>query len=172
MLVRRQDLEPGPKCCAGSVAAPDPNPQEGVHLTGPIAFGLEATEVEDGRIEIVGWLHSIPRVDCSRCLESTPIVVRREFRLCFQSDGTEVGSEEAELDEGDLAVDYYSGDGIDLRPILAEQVLLDLPMKPLCGDDCLGLCAQCGQNRNHEECDCEPPVDPRLAALGELRDRL
>jgi uncharacterized protein len=172
MLVRRQDLELGPKRWAGSVAAPDPSPQEGILLSGPIAFGLEAQLLEGDRIGITGWLHAIPRVSCSRCLESTPVVVRREFQLVFQSEDAEARSEEAELDEADLDVDYYPGEGIDLRPILAEQVLLDLPMKPLCGDDCRGLCAQCGQNRNHEECDCEPPVDPRLAALGELRDRL
>ena len=90
----------------------------------------------------------------------------------FETPSATADDEEAELDEADLETDYYPGEGLDLRPLLAEQVLLDLPMKPLCGEDCRGLCAQCGANRNLEDCDCEPPPDPRLAALGELRDRL
>ena len=171
MIVRPQDLELGPRRWAGSVAAPDPTPGAGVELRGPIAFGLQVEDL-DGRLHVEGWLHAIPRVECARCLASTPVVVRREYRLVFEPADGAAAEDEAELDEVDLETDYYSGDGIDLRPILAEQVMLDLPMKPLCGDDCRGLCPQCGQNRNHEECDCEPPVDPRLAALGELRDRL
>ena len=140
-------------------------------MVGPIAFGLEAID-EGGRIVVEGWLHSIPRLMCSRCLESSPHIVRREYRLVFESPGEAPAEVETELDDADLETDDYPSEGIDLRPILAEQVLLDLPMKPLCGDDCLGLCAQCGKNLNHEECDCEAPVDARLSALEELRDQL
>lgn len=171
MIVRPKDLELGPRRWAGSVAAPDPTPGPGIELRGPIAFGLEVEDV-DGRLCVEGWLHAIPRLECSRCLAPTPIVVRREYRLAFEPVDRADQEEEAELDDADLDTDYYPGDGIDLRPILAEQVLLDLPVKPLCGKECKGLCAQCGKNLNEEDCDCEAPVDPRLSALGELRDQL
>jgi len=171
MKLQRQDLKDGPRRWAGSVAAPDRHPSEGVELAGPIAFGLEARE-EGGRIVVEGWLHAIPRLVCSRCLVSTPLTVRREYRLIFDTREEAPAAAETELDDADLDTDDYPREGLDLRPILAEQVLLDLPMKPLCGDDCLGLCAQCGKNLNHEQCDCEAPVDPRLSALGELRDQL
>jgi uncharacterized protein len=171
MIVRPQDLELGPRKWAGSVAAPDRHPGDGIELRGPIAFGLEAS-AEDGRIEVNGWLHAIPRVTCARCIEATPFIVRREYRLFFEPDPGDAVADETELDDIDLDTDYYPSDGLDLRPILAEQVLLDLPMKPLCDEDCLGLCAQCGKNLNEEKCDCEVPVDPRLSALGALRDQL
>jgi len=171
MKLQRQDLKDGPRRWAGSVAAPDRHPSEWVELAGPIAFGLEARE-EGGRIVVEGWLHAIPRLVCSRCLVSTPLTVRREYRLIFDTREEAPAAGETELDDADLDTDDYPREGLDLRPILAEQVLLDLPMKPLCGDDCLGLCAQCGKNLNHEQCDCEAPVDPRLSALGELRDQL
>ncbi len=171
MKLLRQDLQHGPRRWAGSVAAPDRHPSEGVELGGPIAFGLEARD-EGNRIVIAGWLHSIPRLLCSRCLESTPHIVRREYRLIFEEHDEVPTDGEIELDDAGLDTDDYPSEGLDLRPILAEQVLLDLPMKPLCGDDCLGLCAQCGKNLNQEQCDCEAPVDPRLSALGEIRDRL
>jgi len=171
MKLVRQDLRDGPRRWAGSVAAPDRHPSEGVELAGPIAFGLEARG-EEGRIVVEGWLHAIPRLLCSRCLESRPYIVRRDYRLIFGPSGESPSAAETELDDVDLDTDDYPSEGLDLRPILAEQVLLDLPMKPLCADDCLGLCAQCGKNLNHEQCDCEAPVDPRLSALGELRDQL
>ncbi len=171
MIVRARDLQHGLKRWAGTVAAPDRNPSDGIELAGPIAFGLEAS-VESGRMQIQGWLHSIPRIDCSRCLEAAPRIVRREYRLFFEKQDEESTADETELDDVDLETDYYPSEGLDLRPILAEQVLLDLPMKPLCDDKCLGLCAQCGKNLNQEECNCEVPVDLRLSALGELRDQL
>ena len=171
MKLQRQDLQHGPRRWAGSVAAPDRHPSEGVELAGPIAFGLEARDEGDS-IVVDGWLHAIPRLVCSRCLDSTPHIVRRDYRLIFETREAPPDVDETELDDVDLDTDDYPSEGLDLRPILAEQVLLDLPMKPLCGDDCLGLCAQCGKNLNHERCDCEAPVDPRLSALGELRDQL
>jgi uncharacterized protein len=47
-----------------------------------------------------------------------------------------------------------------------------LPMKPLCRPDCKGLCPQCGLNLNDEACSCAPDVDPRLASLGAIREKL
>lgn len=171
MKLQRQDLKHGPRRWAGSVAAPDRRPSEGVELAGPIAFGLEARD-EGKRIIVEGWLHATPRLVCSRCLESTPHIVRRDYRLIFELREEASVTDEIELDDADLDTDYYPSEGLDLRSVLAEQVLLDLPMKPLCGDDCLGLCAQCGKNLNHEACDCDAPVDPRFSALGEIRDQL
>lgn len=171
MKIQRQDLQHGPRRWAGSVAAPDRHPSEGVELSGPIAFGLEVRDEGDS-VVVEGWLHAIPRLACSRCLDFTPRIVRRDYRLIFGTREDPPDANETELDDVDLDTDDYPSEGLDLRPILVEQVLLDLPMKPLCGDDCLGLCAQCGKNLNHERCDCEAPVDPRLSALGELRDQL
>ena len=62
-----------------------------------------------------------------------------------------------------------TGDELDLEPLARDAVLLELPLAPLCLEDCAGLCPTCGANRNTETCDCAPPLDPRWAALDDLR---
>ncbi len=61
-------------------------------------------------------------------------------------------------------------DTLDLEPLARDAILLELPLAPLCRDDCLGLCPVCGANRNDEPCACEQPPDPRWSALDVLRD--
>ena len=61
------------------------------------------------------------------------------------------------------------GDVIDLRHLVRDAVLLDLPLAPLCRDDCRGLCPLCGTDRNEAACECQPATDPRWATLDELR---
>ncbi len=77
---------------------------------------------------------------------------------------------EREIEEDDLETSYYRDDQIDLNELMREQFYLALPMKPLCREDCKGLCAQCGTNLNTGTCDCAPVwEDPRLAALKALK---
>jgi uncharacterized protein len=78
--------------------------------------------------------------------------------------------QERELQDEDVETSYYRDDQIDLNELMREQFYLALPMKPLCREDCEGLCAQCGTNLNTGRCDCQSEwVDPRLAALRELK---
>ena len=82
--------------------------------------------------------------------------------------GLQVGDREVEDD--DLETSYYGDDQIDLSELMREQFYLVLPMKPLCTEDCKGLCAQCGTNLNTGTCDCAPVwEDPRLAALKAIK---
>ena len=64
-----------------------------------------------------------------------------------------------------------TGDELDLEPLVRDAVLLDLPLAPLCSEECLGLCPQCGANRNLAACACATPGDPRWSALDALRHR-
>ena len=57
---------------------------------------------------------------------------------------------------------------LDLDELVLSDIVLSLPSKFLCSDDCRGLCAQCGKNLNDGPCDCQKPVDPRLEALRDL----
>jgi len=83
--------------------------------------------------------------------------------------GEVVGDGEGEVTEDDLDTSVYRDDQIDVNEVLREQFYLVLPMKPLCREDCAGLCPQCGTNLNGGACGCEPPVeDPRLAPLRKL----
>ena len=61
-------------------------------------------------------------------------------------------------------------DRVDLEPLARESLILDLPLAPLCRDDCRGLCPTCGADLNQGACDCPvETVDPRWAALDVLR---
>jgi uncharacterized protein len=70
-------------------------------------------------------------------------------------------------------ISYYEGDGLLLEDVLREQVLLAVPLKAICREDCKGLCPHCGKNLNLAQCSCEEPVeDLRWSGLRELRSKL
>jgi uncharacterized protein len=71
----------------------------------------------------------------------------------------------------DADEDFYpiTDDTIDLGPLVRDAIVLELPMAPLCRDDCAGLCPECGANRNEGDCSCVAPRDPRWANLDALR---
>ncbi len=78
-----------------------------------------------------------------------------------------------ELGADDLDVDFYVDDQLDLNRVVETETTLALPMKPLCREDCRGLCPACGGNRNLVACACAGRApDPRLAALRDLATRL
>ena len=64
----------------------------------------------------------------------------------------------------------FTGDELDLEPLARDAVLLELPLAPLCSEDCKGLCPQCGANWNVTTCACVAPGDPRWSVLDTLRD--
>jgi uncharacterized protein len=119
-------------------------------------------------------------VQCCRCLSpfSMPLHVKFEEEFVEGSPADEPadnGDDEDEDEVGDESgrtVSYYTGDEINLSEPLQEYVLLEVPMKPLCDEDCQGLCPTCGTNLNEGSCQCmaESPavVDPRLAKLADL----
>ena len=64
-------------------------------------------------------------------------------------------AEEIRSTTGESEIGFYEGDGIELKDVLREYVLLALPMQRVCREDCQGICPVCGQNRNLVECGCE-----------------
>ena len=71
-----------------------------------------------------------------------------------------------------LGLEYsvIEGDVLDLKEVFAEQLLLEMPDRFVCADDCMGLCVECGRKKDHAECDCgEDDIDPRWAALKNLK---
>ena len=102
---------------------------------------------------------------CSRCLESASLSVGADFLYTLIPAKTET-REDLELSAEDLETGYYTGDFIDLAPMLCEQMILQVPMKVLCAETCKGLCPRCGENLNSGSCQCRSEeVDPRLAVL-------
>jgi uncharacterized protein len=78
--------------------------------------------------------------------------------------------EEMELGEEDLGVLELSEPTFQSRPVVVEQLHLGIPMKPLCRDDCKGLCGSCGADLNEGPCSCPPAVDPRWSRLTAVPD--
>ena len=90
-----------------------------------------------------------------------------------EADRAADGEPSLELEETDLNVLRVAGEEIETEPILIEQILLQLPMKPLCRKDCRGLCPRCGSDRNESpDCCDEKGYDSRRSGLQSLRDRL
>ncbi len=78
--------------------------------------------------------------------------------------------ENVELQKDDLIRSVYEGDAVDLDELVREQILLALPTRTLCREECKGLCPECGANLNAGECDCaQKEIDPRWAALADLK---
>ncbi|MDD3579575.1 MAG: DUF177 domain-containing protein [Desulfobacca sp.] len=126
-----------------------------------LEFSLESTlsgtihlEKVDGYILVRGLLKGELRLNCSRCLESFLEPLECRFELVLRPGPPVVAAEEVELTREELDEDFYSGEELDLEGIVQEQLLLAVPVKPLCQEDCLGLCPFCGANLNRETCSC------------------
>ena len=112
-----------------------------------------------------GTVATVIRTACSRCLEQAELPVNVPFRYTLMP-AAEDRREEVELTEEDLEYGVYDGEIIDCDPLIYEQIVLQIPMKVLCRDDCRGLCPQCGANLNTGVCSCtEKAVDERLVVL-------
>lgn len=123
------------------------------------------------RFRLVGTVSTSLELTCSRCLEPFPLPVETSFDVRYLPQSENAG-EEREVEEDDLSDAFYRDEVIDLGQLIEEQFYLALPMKPLCRDDCNGLCATCGTNLNVETCDCQVRwEDPRLAGLKALMNR-
>jgi uncharacterized protein len=122
-------------------------------------------------IFVKGTIKTNIEIPCSRCTERFVLPLTPEFRFSLIPVLQEYTTPyEKELLREDLDTEFYEGETIDLGKIIQNQVLLTTPIKPLCQEDCQGLCPICGINRNQETCSCtvEKPGDPRLSALKNL----
>jgi uncharacterized protein len=127
--------------------------------------------VKDIRVD--GSLDTRVQLACARCLEPVIQDVSHKFDLLYRPQGTDAGREELSVTSAEAEVSYYQGEGLLLEDVLREQVLLALPLKAICRDDCKGLCPHCGENLNVEQCDCTEPVEgPRWLALKDIREKL
>jgi uncharacterized protein len=106
---------------------------------------------------------------CARCLESVQQELAGDFDLIFRPVGVDAVAGEHAISEDETEIGYYEQSGLRLEDAVREQVLLGLPGRVLCREDCKGLCPTCGQNRNTAECHCgDKPADPRWNALAAL----
>jgi uncharacterized protein len=129
----------------------------GVEFTGPIRFDLKAYRVGE-LIVIDGHFTAPVRFSCVRCLSEFETDLTAAFKLtyCRESDSADRKPDEAEvaLKADEIGLIRFSGLHIDLRPALQEELIMALPMRPLCKESCKGLCPRCGANLNEGDCAC------------------
>jgi uncharacterized protein len=124
------------------------------------------------QFRLVGRVRTTLELPCGRCLEPFTMEVDAPFDLRYQPHVENTGEGEREIEEDDLTTAFYERDEIDLGHLMGEQFYLSLPMKPLCRQDCRGLCPECGTNLNRGTCECKRAwEDPRLKPLKALQDQ-
>ena len=134
----------------------------------PVRFSGDVTPIEggyslDGRLSYQGAL------ECSRCLVPYPFSTDERFSLVLYPH-EKGASPERELGRDELDVSFYDDPDVPVRPIVEERIQMAVPMKPLCREDCRGLCPTCGADRNRGDCGCQTETkDLRWEALSKLK---
>ena len=146
-------------------------PGDAYRIVAPVALDFDIHKDKE-KFRLEGLVQAELELPCSRCLEPFRLLVDAAFDLRFLPATAMVTEQERELQDEDVETSYYRNDQIDLNELMREQFYLALPMKPLCREDCQGLCPQCGTNLNTGTCDCDASwVDPRLAVLKDLKTK-
>jgi uncharacterized protein len=137
----------------------------------PPALAVDLTYYRAGRqLFFHGRLRGTLQAACGRCLQSFPVELNKEFEFILTPRPVNPGRGAEELNRDDLGLSYYSTEEIDLSPLISEQVILALPTRPLCAEDCRGICGGCGANLNAETCACSSSAgDPRMAIFRTLK---
>jgi uncharacterized protein len=181
VIVFDQIDKDGPQTYSGTFAVPPGElDRDEIATVSPVSVTARAEKGElPGEYIVDGSATFTADFNCSRCLDPYPIASTSNFHVRFRprpasAIGEDTEEEEVEISGAEeLDVEFYSEREIPLRELALEQIQLAIPMKPLCDEKCLGLCAQCGVNRNREECHCETSVvDERWGALRGIRDEI
>ena len=139
----------------------------------PIHFDLRAYRV--GELIVADGRFNVPvSLKCARCLAEFDFILISDFRLTYSRDAdgpnAKTDARDVELGGDEIGMLSFNGQHIDLRPALQEELVLALPMQPLCKDSCKGLCSECGANLNAGECGCaKQKINPKFAALKNLK---
>ena len=145
---------------------------EGMTLTAPVRGKIIVSST--GRVLLLeGAVDTEVELVCYRCGGTYRQLVHAEFQEDFVVQPPAPGGQSLaiEFDEEEPDVQFFFPGTLDLNldELLRQSILLALPVKPLCQDDCQGLCPHCGHNLNESACACQPEgVNPRLAALRHL----
>jgi len=130
--------------------------QDQCRFTTPLDIDL-AVAMERDMVKVNGHFSTSVQLACSRCLERFLLPLQRRFSLRFSREipaGLHTGGGEVELTADAIGLIYFKGEEIQLQDTIQEQVVLALPFKPLCREDCKGLCPQCGADLNAAPCAC------------------
>lgn len=154
MFIRLSDIEDGAVLkgkidCAQFKREED---KEFAFLT-PVDYEITVLKFENNaRVE--GAIACSLSLTCGRCMDVFPFQIKTYLDVELVRKAP-IPDSELELTGEDMDIYWFEGDEIDMDPLVYEEVLLNIPMKPLCMEDCKGLCDTCGKNRNVEDCRCD-----------------
>ena len=119
------------------------------------------TSIGVGKVSVKGNATVVLQMQCDRCLKE----VHQPVQLQFE---TEVDSPDVEIDEDDVQ-DFMDNYSLDVEEFINNEILMSLPAKVVCKEDCKGICKVCGNDLNLGECGCDTFVpDPRMAAIKDI----
>jgi len=114
-----------------------------------------------GKVSVKGNAKVVLQMQCDRCLKE----VAQPVELSFE---TEVYAPDVEMDEADIP-DFMDNYSLDVEEFISNEILMSLPAKIVCKEDCKGICKVCGKDLNLGECGCDSFVpDPRMAAIKDI----
>lgn len=142
--------------------------EKGFTIKGNVRVLVKAIKHNEGEVYVRGAITAEVVSECSRCLKPLTETLESDFHVEYVPRKT-VPTGERELLQEELDLLFYEGETINIREEVEGQLILSTPMRPLCREDCRGLCPQCGQDLNVRQCACvvEAP-DPRWAGLKEI----
>lgn len=125
---------------------------------------LRIRNLGDRKLFMEGKARLSLSIPCGRCLE--PVIC--PFKLDIDQE-LDMNQTEEDRVEGLDEQPYISGYNLDVDQLLSNELLLNLPMKVLCSEDCQGICNRCGANLNHGSCSCDQSSpDPRMSVIQDL----
>ncbi|MDH6137015.1 uncharacterized protein P3T37_006446 [Kitasatospora sp. MAA4] len=144
----------------------------GVPADSEIVLELRLESVVEG-VLVTGTVEADVAGECVRCLEPVEDSLDVDFQeLYYYPEADERGrtrtggtSDEEQSDEDEDEIYRLEGDYFDLQPVLRDAVVLALPLQPVCQEDCLGLCSECGARLSDDPDHHHDVADPRWAAL-------
>ncbi len=135
---------------------------EKLRFTGPLEVRGQVENLGNRIFHVEGTVKASIQDLCYRCLAETQVNLNVDFSLKFSERPVDP---EAEGEDFIL----FTGDEIDLKPYIINEIILNWPARVLCRPDCKGLCPRCGTNLNITTCNCGGEgLDPRMAVLEQL----
>ena len=138
-------------------------------LVGPLQVAFRFNRSAQ-TFQITGQLTGQLIGECCRCLEPVEQELEASLQVLLQRQQLSGDERETTAEDEDVEIIDPGAKQVDLKARLREAVLLDLPMRVYCREDCKGLCPQCGHNLNTGACACTAgQADSRWAALRDLK---
>jgi uncharacterized protein len=158
-----------------------------VSIRGTLAVGLDLRAIER-TLYVTGVVEGTAVRQCVRCLKDFDDPLAFSLRVAYEREVKATNAvakrddprrrkaaapSEGEAEEPNDDLYYFTGDHLELTPMLREQLILASPMHPLCSEECRGLCARCGKDLNEGPCRCgEEPTGSPFHVLHTMKDKL